>query len=66
MIKKSVIKEENISEQIMNEIKVQLFLNHSNIVKLYTIFNDRLYVYMVLEACTEGNLYQLMQSKGKI
>lgn len=48
MIKKSVIKEENISDQIMNEIKVQLFLNHSNIVKLYTIFSDRLYVYMVL------------------
>lgn len=50
----------------MNEIKLQIFLNHSNIVKLYTIFNDRLYVYLVLEACTEGNLYQFMQNKGKI
>ena len=32
---------------MLNEIKLQAFINHSHIIKLYTIFHDKLYVYLV-------------------
>ena len=30
-------------------------LNHENIVKLYTYFEDKLFLYMVLEYCNGGS-----------
>lgn len=41
-------------------------MNHSHIIKLYSIFDDANYIYLLLELCTEGNLYSLMQRKIKL
>lgn len=65
-MKKATIIEENILEQLINQIKFQSFINHSNIVKLYSIIHDRLYVYLIMEACVEGNLYSFMRKTGKV
>ena len=41
-------------------------MNHTHIIKLYSIFDDKHYIYLLLELCTEGNLYALMQRKIKL
>ena len=35
-------------DQFIQEIKIQLFLDHPNIVKLYSFFDDSLYFYIVM------------------
>ena len=34
--------------QLVREIKIQSFLNHPNIVKMYTFFSDKHYIYLML------------------
>ena len=51
IIKKETIKKETFLEQLIREIKIQTFLNHVNIIKLYSVFHDRFNVYLLLEYC---------------
>jgi len=34
--------------QLIREIKIQNFLNHPNVVKMYTFFADKIYIYLTL------------------
>jgi aurora kinase len=47
-IPKKVIREENILDQLIREIKIQSCLDHQNITKLYGFFDDNQYLYLVL------------------
>ena len=66
IIKKSTIIDHNIVEQFIREIKIQTFTYHSHIVKLYSVFDDSQNVYLLLEFCYQGNLYQYLQAKHKL
>lgn len=57
MIPKEKIKESYMIDQLVLEIKLQMFLNHPNILKLYTFFSDYENVYLVLEYMEEGTLF---------
>lgn len=35
-----MVKQDNIIGQLIKETKIQSFLNHSHIVKLYSVFDD--------------------------
>lgn len=65
-IKKSVVREEGIVEQLTKEIKIQSFLNQPNIAKLYSVFDDSENVYLLQELCCEGNMYHFLQKKGSL
>lgn len=52
--------------QLVREIKIQSFLNHPNIVKLYTFFADESNIYLVQELCYSGQLYSLLKRKRKL
>lgn len=52
--------------QLVREIKIQSFLNHPNVVKLYTFFADEAHVYLVQELCYSGQLYSLLKRKRKL
>lgn len=39
-IKKDSIAKNNMQDQLLMEIKMQFYLNHPNILKLYGVFND--------------------------
>eukprot|EP00930_Biecheleria_cincta_P043239 TRINITY_DN29707_c0_g1_i1.p1 TRINITY_DN29707_c0_g1~~TRINITY_DN29707_c0_g1_i1.p1 ORF type:complete len:682 (-),score=135.39 TRINITY_DN29707_c0_g1_i1:95-1891(-) len=41
---------------IKNEIRINKLMDHPNIVKLFEIFEDDRYLYMVLELCRDGDL----------
>lgn len=66
IIKKETIKKENFLEQLIRELKIQSFLSHVNLVKLYSFFHDRLNIYLLLEFCAGGQLYDLFRVKSKL
>lgn len=64
MIEKRLLIEEDITEQFIRELKIQQFLNHPNIIKMYGYFADETYIYIILEVGTGGQLYhQLKRSE---
>lgn len=52
--------------QLVREIKIQTFLNHPNIVKMFTFFADKNFIYLVLELCFSGQLYNFLKKKRKV
>jgi serine/threonine protein kinase len=46
-------------DQFVQEIKISLFLNHPNIVRVYGCFSDKDHVYIMMEYMEEGSLYRL-------
>ena len=48
-MEKAQLKSNDMTEQIINEVKIMYSLNHENIVKLYNHFEDEKNVYMILE-----------------
>ncbi|CAJ1385403.1 unnamed protein product, partial [Effrenium voratum] len=53
-------------EQVEREIQVQRNLKHENVLRLYKHFEDEDTVYLLLEYCAKGELYQLLRTqKGR-
>jgi len=48
---------------LIHEIKIQLYLDHPNIVKLYSFFHDEVKIYLVLECCLEGHLLKQIKQR---
>lgn len=52
-----MIREEDFVDQFVKELKIQTYLNHPNILKMYGFFEDEEKIYVVLEYCSGGTLY---------
>ena len=52
-------------DQFIQEVKIQLFLNHPKLVKIYGYFSDEEHFYMLVEYMEEGSLYSLMKKVKK-
>ena len=46
-----------MAEQIKNEVKIQSYLDHPNILKMYGFFHDEEQFYLILEYAPHGELY---------
>ncbi|EDR29395.1 serine/threonine protein kinase Aurora-3, putative [Entamoeba dispar SAW760] len=55
----------NMQEQLKREIDIQHHLNHPNILKLYTFFEDKNRWFLVLEYCKKGELSGLLKQVGR-
>jgi serine/threonine protein kinase len=64
MIDRTFLDETNI-DQLVREVKIQIVIDHPNIVHLYAFFVDEAYVYLLLEPCLGGNLFKLMGKNAK-
>jgi aurora kinase len=65
-IPKEIIKEENILNQLTRELKIQMFLDHPNIIKLYSFFHDEDNIYLLLELGSSGQLYKVIKEKERM
>eukprot|EP00419_Tripos_fusus_P001028 CAMPEP_0172681272 /NCGR_PEP_ID=MMETSP1074-20121228/17333_1 /TAXON_ID=2916 /ORGANISM="Ceratium fusus, Strain PA161109" /LENGTH=578 /DNA_ID=CAMNT_0013499743 /DNA_START=24 /DNA_END=1757 /DNA_ORIENTATION=- len=54
--------EDDLIDQVEREIQVQRNLKHENVLRLYTHFEDAETVYLLLEYCAKGSLYQLLRT----
>lgn len=52
--------------QRIREIKIQSFLDHPNIVQLYSVFVEDNDLYLLMELCYSGNLYHHLRSEGRL
>ena len=50
----------NKIEDIKKEVKILHSLDHPNIVKYYETYDDKKYIYLVMEYCPNGELFDLI------
>lgn len=62
-MQKIVVIESDLIDQVEREIQVQQGLKHANLVRLYKHFQDSETVYLLLEFCAKGELYQLLRTR---
>ena len=55
-----------LAVQLLREIKIQMFLNHPNIVKMYGFFSDNTFIYLAMELCISGQLYGYLKKRRRI
>ncbi|KAL9656345.1 hypothetical protein ABK040_005111 [Willaertia magna] len=60
-----VIKRGNVSDmsRLDTEIQAMTMLRHNNVVRLYEVLEDEEYVYIVMELCGGGSLYEHLKDK---
>ena len=61
-VSKSILQRPKSLNLLYNEINIQRKLDHPNIVKLFKVFEDREFVYLVMEYVKEGNLFKRISS----
>lgn len=59
-------KDEILINRRIQQIKIQSFLDHPNIIQLYTIFIEDRDLYLLMQTCFGGDLYDNLKVKGKI
>jgi serine/threonine protein kinase len=52
--------------QLVREVKVQAFLEHPNLIRLYDFFADEDSVYLLLELACDGPLFELLESHHRL
>lgn len=55
--------EDIIAEESKNEIESLMLLNHPNVVKMYEVFEEGDYIYMILEYCQNNSLKDFVNTK---
>lgn len=60
MIQKDTVEHNNHLDQLMNEVNILQAIDHPNIIKMYSSFEDQKSVYLIMELSEKGNLYQVM------
>ncbi len=53
MIDKKQLKEARMEEQLLSEIKLQMYMRHPNVLKMYGFFSDLKKIYLLLELAEE-------------
>jgi len=42
-------------------VKIQKYLNHPNIIKMFGLFDDKEHIYIILELAMGGQLYEQLK-----
>ena len=65
MLRKQQLIKYQVEHQLQREIEIQSHLRHPNILRLYSFFYDDTRVYLMLELAPGGELYALLQERGR-
>jgi len=52
-------------ERFKTEIDIMIKLDHPNVIKLYETYEDTKYLYLVMELCEGGELFDKIVDAGK-
>lgn len=62
---KQKIKSNLHSQRIIQEIELLKNLNHQNVIKIFEIFSNKKFVFMVMELVNKGDLLNYLQKHGR-
>ncbi|CAD8137485.1 unnamed protein product [Paramecium octaurelia] len=65
VIPKAILQKYGMEKQLSNEIKLQGYMDHPNILKLYGYFQEWSKVVLILEYATDGELFKLLKKQPK-
>lgn len=60
MINKQDMRKLRLTKRVANEVEIHWQLRHPAILELLNYFEDAVYVYLVMELCDNGNLFQFL------
>lgn len=61
---KREIRDSNMVEQLIREIKIQQYACHPNVVKVYGFFDDLLHFYIIMECELDAPLSQTIKNRS--
>ena len=64
VINKSKLDPEDL-ESLKNEVRLMQQVDHPNIVKYYETYDDSKYIYLCMELCTGGELFEKVTKRKK-
>jgi len=56
LIQKEQVKKKNLIKYVKNEIKIMQEFNNMHILKMYETFEDKNFLYLIVEYCNMGTL----------
>lgn len=65
VLSKSQLNTLKLIPQLKNEISLLARCNHQNIIKIYTAFEDKDYIYLVTELASDSSLFNRLKQEGK-
>ena len=65
-IKKKNVMKGSKEKEMFNEAKILKGIDHPNIIKLFELFQDAKYYYMITEQCSGGELFDRIQELNYI
>lgn len=64
ILSKKMLMKYKMVKQIMNEIKIMRSMTHENIIRYQTHFEDKEYIFLLLELADKGHLFSKLKKKG--
>ena len=61
-MQKKRIHQENYITQFLRELKIQMYLDHPNIIKCFGFFDDKTYFYTLMELGCDGQLFDIIMN----
>jgi serine/threonine protein kinase len=66
VLSKKQLESLKLVDQFKNEIKILSNCDHKNIIKLYGLFEDEMYIYMLMELARGGTLFSKMKKEKRL
>lgn len=63
---KNVIRSNHMIKRVANEVEIHSTLKHPSILTLYTYFEDKDNIYLVMELCSHGELFRYLQQRSAL
>jgi len=61
-----VIRNNKLIDQFILEVKLQAFLNHKFILKIFGLFDDETHIYIISELLEQGSLFNYLKKHKKL
>lgn len=66
IINKKNLEKPKAKQKMLSEINLHKSVKHKNICQLERVFEDEENVYMLLELCNNGNMFELIKKRKRL
>ena len=66
VMKTSKFRTQKEVRRVKIEVKISKMMNHPNIIKTHEVFEEKGRIFIVMEYCSKGDLYEYIKQKKKL